>query len=798
MKSKLLLSSLFTFLIFNIGIAQPQWIFRQSLISDDKADTINVYFESKFLLSGNNDNHITYFAYNQLLANYSNKVLIRSNTDKIKEIQVPNGTSERLNDSTFVIVTKKLQDDIYLTLLGHKKYKFLVTIKPLPEPKYFCLKNLSYVIQREFPRYEGLRYTIDDIIRNGKLSIVPFFGMDSLYKIIEFQLSVTGVRNDYMTFFSPIFKNDSIPSDYAESVRKYFTKPVENGLLSFKFQYIKFIGPDSVVWTINNADFALIYKDSTDLIISKYYIKKKVIRSNIRIKVFGNPYPEDMQTINNIVKEINLLNADIKAKIVDFFPSIGIYIDSLDTSFGKGALTGTEQGYYKNLFFPKLSYTKIFINTKIKEQADRDLFLLQKITRSLADFFGQPTDYKNSVIIGKNKTPGLTSEDKLALKEILSNNFDKKGDLFIQSPTPDLSKILLLVFITMILFFILYELNSYFNLGRFFKNVFLLNLIYCILIAQLFILTSFYIQKDFLKEWHQREIYFCSFALAAGLLFFVSDRLLNKQIRATWLRLTLSPVFTLISLYIAYQFIYLFVRAEFLRFITIDINAIIIGLSIMVVRFYLLYENEKVTSLLQEKEYELTRQKELKNRAELSTLQAKINPHFLYNALNSIAALAHIDSTRTEEMALSLSKLFRYNLNREEDMISTIRQEIEMVQLYLQIEKQRFADRLSFEVSITENLFERQVPRFLIQPLVENAIKHGVSQITGQGIIKLKVYEEDKSLFIEIHDNGPRFPQGLVTGYGLQNTYDKLTLVYKKPYEVRFVNEPEKYIQIKL
>ena len=121
-----------------------------------------------------------------------------------------------------------------------------------------------------------------------------------------------------------------------------------------------------------------------------------------------------------------------------------------------------------------------------------------------------------------------------------------------------------------------------------------------------------------------------------------------------------------------------------------------------------------------------------------------------------------------------------------------------MVQLYLQIEKQRFSDRLNFEIDVSETLYERQVPRFLIQPLVENAIKHGISNITGQGIIKLKIFEQDKNLIIEIHDNGPAFPDGLTKGYGLQNTYDKLKLVYKKPYEIRFVNNPAKYIQIKL
>jgi sensor histidine kinase YesM len=783
MKPKLLLFSLFTFIILNISFAQSRGpVPVQSLISDDKFDTIHIYYL--------NTSH--------LIAYYPNKVFIKSKTDKIKEIQISSGTSEKLNDSTFIIKPKGSKDEIYFTLIGHKKYKYHETITPLPDPEFFCLKNLTYVLQREFPRYEGSKYTIDDIIQNGRIIVVPFFGMDSLFKIIEFQLSINTAPNKEIKISSPVFKNDSIPASYSESLRKYFTKPLENFLLDLKFQYIKVIGPDSVIRTINNEDFTYIYKDSTNLLISKYNIFSKFLRSNIRIKVFGNPNAEDLQTVNNIVNEINSLNSDIKAKIVNLFPSIGIYIDTLDTSFGAGALNGTEQFNNTNLFFPNLSYTKIFLNVNFKGQLDRDLFLWQKITRSFANFSGQPSDYKNSIIIGKSKTPGLSNEDRIVLKALLSNNFYKKGEMIMRNEPPDLSKILLFVFFTMILFFIFYELISYFNFGSHVKNVLLLNSVYSILVAQLFILISFLIQKDFLKDLFQSEIYFCAFALAVGLLFFVSDRLLKKYISTNWLRLTFNPVLTVISLYLGYQFIYLFVRGEFLRFITIDINAIIIGLSIMVVRFYLQYENEKVTSLLQEKEYELTRQRELKNRAELSTLQAKINPHFLYNALNSIAALAHIDSTRTEEMALSLSKLFRYNLNREENMSSTIRQEIEMVQLYLQIEKQRFADRLSFEVSISENLYERQVPRFLIQPLIENAIKHGVSQITGQGVIKLKIYEESKYLFIEIHDNGPEFQQGLVTGYGLQNTYDKLTLVYKKPYEVRFVNKPEKYIQIKL
>ena len=279
----------------------------------------------------------------------------------------------------------------------------------------------------------------------------------------------------------------------------------------------------------------------------------------------------------------------------------------------------------------------------------------------------------------------------------------------------------------------------------------------------------------------------------------MGSEIIQNKIKAKALQLVTNPVITLVVLYLAYQIIYLFVRGERLQFQTIDRNATIIGFTIMIVRFYLFYEQRKIVSLMQEKEFELTRQKELKNRAELNALQARINPHFLYNALNSIASLAHTSADRTEKMALTLSKLFRYNVNRESEYTTTLGEEIEMVQLYLEIEKQRFAERLNFSIDADKQLYNRQIPRFLIQPLVENAIKHGISKITSEGIIKLKVYEKNDGFCIEIHDNGPAFPiDSLVNGYGLQNTYDKLNLVYKRPYELKFINNDGKYLLINL
>jgi sensor histidine kinase YesM len=251
-------------------------------------------------------------------------------------------------------------------------------------------------------------------------------------------------------------------------------------------------------------------------------------------------------------------------------------------------------------------------------------------------------------------------------------------------------------------------------------------------------------------------------------------------------------------LYLAYQIIYLFVTGERLQLQTINKDAMIIGFTIVAVRFYLFYEQSKIVSLMQEKEYELTRHKELQNRAELNALQARINPHFLYNALNSIAELIHIDAKRTEKMVLSLSKLFQYNVNREGRILTTLGEEIEMVKVYLEIEKQRLGERLNFKIDVDNSVLNKEIPRFLIQPLVENAIKHGISKLPEKGEIALHCYEKNEKLVIEVYDNGPAFPKGINSGYGLQNTYEKLNIAYNKPYEIKFVNEPKKYLQIVL
>ncbi|AOW08907.1 sensor histidine kinase [Flavobacterium gilvum] len=213
-------------------------------------------------------------------------------------------------------------------------------------------------------------------------------------------------------------------------------------------------------------------------------------------------------------------------------------------------------------------------------------------------------------------------------------------------------------------------------------------------------------------------------------------------------------------------------------------------------RGLLLYLNHFSESLVKEKDVELSRLKEAKAEAEVKALQSQINPHFLYNALNSIASLAHTDADKTEKMALSLSDLFRHTINRKGEKVNSVQDEVNLVSNYLEIEQIRFGDRLRFSIDVEPDLLTIEIPMFILQPLVENAIKHGISKIEGQGNIVLKINKKEDGVLISVQDNGPDFPEGLVSGHGLQTVYDLLRFSYGEKAEISWHNQPKKEISI--
>lgn len=199
-----------------------------------------------------------------------------------------------------------------------------------------------------------------------------------------------------------------------------------------------------------------------------------------------------------------------------------------------------------------------------------------------------------------------------------------------------------------------------------------------------------------------------------------------------------------------------------------------------------------------EKELELSRLRELKTKAELDALHSKINPHFLYNALNSIADLSVTDGRKGRKMTIALADLFRYSINHSDHNYATVKDEVEMAEVYLQIEKIRFEDQLNYTLDIDKELNHYLVPRFVLQPVVENAVKHGLKATGKMTEILIEVKRGENGLELIVADNGPLFPAEISPGYGVKSMFDKLDLLFPGQYEVHFANEPRKQVTIRI
>ncbi len=169
------------------------------------------------------------------------------------------------------------------------------------------------------------------------------------------------------------------------------------------------------------------------------------------------------------------------------------------------------------------------------------------------------------------------------------------------------------------------------------------------------------------------------------------------------------------------------------------------------------------------------------NRSELKALRAQINPHFLFNALNTIASLIPRHPERAEETIEELAEVFRYTLRRSDREWVRLDEELDAVRAYLHIEQARFGQSLQFEVTTSGPTEGVRIPAMIIQTLVENSIKHGIAKLTTPGIIEVRVDSLQSDLRIEVRDNGPGFEGSAIPrssqsggGFGLRNVRDRL------------------------
>ena len=326
-----------------------------------------------------------------------------------------------------------------------------------------------------------------------------------------------------------------------------------------------------------------------------------------------------------------------------------------------------------------------------------------------------------------------------------------------------------------------YETEFIFKYWLNFKNVFV-DFIIIIIINTLIALAVDAIRHDnnFLLNFVVSQ----SFGLAVSLMILLSLLIFRPQ---TWKSLLFIAFIDIcLGVFVGLQ-ICIFILQYFFH-IVIDLKIHGLGLTFMTsgiilssIIFYFfmtklrlkyrseMIEQEKIKHAAMEKEY---------LSANLKMLQAQIEPHFLFNTLSNILSLIDTQPDKGKSMLLDLTKFLRTSLSRTMPDKTTLAQEISMIEAYLHIQKIRMDERLNYEIDVPDNIRQYSFPPMLLQPLVENAIKHGLEPKVEGGEIVIRATEENNILTIKVADTGLGFSDFDKAGVGIANVRKRLGLLF--------------------
>jgi len=205
---------------------------------------------------------------------------------------------------------------------------------------------------------------------------------------------------------------------------------------------------------------------------------------------------------------------------------------------------------------------------------------------------------------------------------------------------------------------------------------------------------------------------------------------------------------------------------------------LMVGLSISIFET-LRSKLQRATIALRTQQVEQERANKLLAEAQLSSLESRIHPHFLFNTLNSIAALIPTDPARAEDTVAKLASLLRFSLHAQHNGLAPLAQELKVVRDYLEIEKTRFGPRLRYEIFAPGNLDSVRIPPLALQTVVENSVKYAVAQRAEGASIRIAAALETGRVQLEVVDNGPGFsPDAIAPGHGLGNLVARLDLLF--------------------
>ena len=204
----------------------------------------------------------------------------------------------------------------------------------------------------------------------------------------------------------------------------------------------------------------------------------------------------------------------------------------------------------------------------------------------------------------------------------------------------------------------------------------------------------------------------------------------------------------------------------------------ILNSFIFILFWMLFYLSIKISQKFRKNKIERLELETSLKESQLNTLIGQINPHFMFNSLNNIRGLMLEDVDKSREMITRLSDMLRYSLTKNNIHKITIIEELEMVENYIELSKIQLENRLEFKKEIDNSILGIEIPPMIIQMLIENAVKHGISNLPQGGLIMLKVLKKEKQLIIQVFNSGKLIINNNSTKLGLENIKKRLSLIY--------------------
>ena len=219
-----------------------------------------------------------------------------------------------------------------------------------------------------------------------------------------------------------------------------------------------------------------------------------------------------------------------------------------------------------------------------------------------------------------------------------------------------------------------------------------------------------------------------------------------------------------------------------------------IYISIIILIYYFIQANKNVQK---EQKQNAIISKELIEQ-QLATLRMQIHPHFLFNSLNTISALMEESVVNAQNMISKLASFLRYSLEFQEQKYVCLEDEVTFTKTYLEIEAERFIDRFNFSISISEESKKAKIPSFILQPFIENAIKHGLNKHSSVTEIIIKTMVLDNNVYLLIRNNGNKNKEVINEGIGLKNVRRRLNTLYNDRFNIEILQTEHFIINIKL